>query len=327
MEKKLVSVVVPFYNAQKFLDRCINSILMQTYENIELILVNNCSTDDSEKIAMTYKEDERVKYFICNKKGVSFARNEGINKASGKWLLFVDADDYLDSTIIENLVNKAVENSMDAGCVEIGFADVDVKCNLIKDNINLGNNKIFSKEEMLEELFYSTLDFYRGYLWNKLFDLNLIKDNKIKFDSNIAYNEDRLFILEYINALEESKKVYFVPKIGYYYVHHEESAMGDRKNRPVEKVITEIIAYERMEEIIIKTGKYKNALCKLVNQGMDSCFGLLMTLSFENAKKEKKYLINYMDSHKNCGFKRNIKKIICKSNFLTKIVSRRFRNS
>lgn len=327
MEKKLVSVVVPFYNAQKFLDRCINSILTQTYENIELILVNNCSTDNSEKIAMNYKQDVRVKYFICNKKGVSFARNEGINKSTGEWLVFVDADDYLDSTIIENMVNKAGQNSKNTGCVEIGFADVDVKGNLVKENINSGKDKFFSKEEMLEELFFSTLDFYRGYLWNKLFDLKLIKSNKIQFDTAIAYNEDRLFILEYINALPESKKVYFIPKIGYYYVHHEESAMGDVKNKPVERVITEIIAYERMEEILIKTGKYKNALCKLVNQGMDSCFGLLMTLSFDNAEKEKKYLIKYMDSHKNCGFKRKIKIIICKSNFLTKIVSRRFRNS
>ena len=93
-----VSIIVPFYNAEKFLDKCINSVLKQTYDNYELILVNDGSTDGSQKICEKYcnTSENKIRYIYQNNAGVSSARNKGIDSAKGEFITFVDADDHID---------------------------------------------------------------------------------------------------------------------------------------------------------------------------------------------------------------------------------------
>ena len=101
---KMISVIIPIYNMEKYLDRCINSITEQSYKNIEILLINDGSTDNSLKICKKFqKEDERIKFFSMNHQGVSIARNLGIEKAKGKYIMFIDSDDWIEKDTIKNL--------------------------------------------------------------------------------------------------------------------------------------------------------------------------------------------------------------------------------
>ena len=108
-----ISVVVAIYNVEKYLEKCIQSIIFQTYKNIEIILVNDGSTDNSLNICKKYKsEDSRIIIINQENQGVSVARNNGIDRASGEYILFVDGDDYLRTDIIEKLLNNADDNDI-----------------------------------------------------------------------------------------------------------------------------------------------------------------------------------------------------------------------
>lgn len=111
---ELVSVIVPVYNVEKYLKKCVDSILSQSYQNIEVILINDGSLDGSGEICEAYaKKDERIKYITQNNSGLGKTRNRGIEEASGKYLLFVDSDDYIENTMIEKLYHNITESHAD----------------------------------------------------------------------------------------------------------------------------------------------------------------------------------------------------------------------
>ena len=112
--KELISIIVPVYNVEKYLNRCIDSLISQTYQNIEIILVDDGSTDSSSEIVDGYlKKDNRIKVFHKDNGGLSDARNKGIEISKGKYLSFVDSDDYVTNTYIETLYNTIIEYEAD----------------------------------------------------------------------------------------------------------------------------------------------------------------------------------------------------------------------
>ena len=130
MNKEKITIVVPIYNAEKYLERCIKSILDQTYENLEIILVNDGSTDKSLEICEKFKaEDNRI--IIINKEngGVSSARNKGIDAATGKFIIFIDADDYIEKEMFEVLEEDLFKNNVDISMC--GFRTVYVNGNIL----------------------------------------------------------------------------------------------------------------------------------------------------------------------------------------------------
>ena len=118
--KGLISVIVPVYNTEKYLDRCIQSILSQTYSNIEILLIDDGSTDSSGAICDKYAEqDSRVRVFHKANGGVSSARNMGLDKAKGTWFTFVDSDDWIDMDMYEQMYNAAIQNKVDMVCCDL----------------------------------------------------------------------------------------------------------------------------------------------------------------------------------------------------------------
>ena len=114
LENNKVSIIIPIYNAEKYLKNCIDSVLMQTYENIEIILINDGSNDYSENICKSYlPKYKNIKYFYQQNKGVSIARNNGIKNASGDFIYFLDADDTIDNDFVKSSVEVANENNSD----------------------------------------------------------------------------------------------------------------------------------------------------------------------------------------------------------------------
>lgn len=221
MKKKvLISIIIPIYNADKYLQVLLNSILMQTFSNYEVLLINDGSTDNSEEICLDgMKKNDKIKYFKKENTGVSATRNFGIEHAIGKYICFVDADDVLTNHYLSDLITTIEENDSDMSC-----------CNYIKFNseiVEYDNDdsklKIYTGINKYDLIY----DRYGGYLWNKLFAKNIIINNNIKFNSEIGMCEDMLFIFEY---LKYTNKISCINNINYNYRIIENSASKDIHN-------------------------------------------------------------------------------------------------
>lgn len=199
----IITVMVPVYNVEKYLDKCITSILNQSYKNIDVLLINDGSTDRSGEICDKYaKLDERVRVIHKANEGVSKTRNRGIDCANGKYLVFVDSDDYLEVDYCKKLY-EAQQKYEDA-FVMCGFKTVFVS--------GEENFFVFEKAERFSEL--STKDIIELIeKWllnspcNKLYLVNGLKKEKIKMPEDLSLAEDLLFNFEYLDKLVEDKIV------------------------------------------------------------------------------------------------------------------------
>ena len=172
MNKDLISVVVPIYNVEKYLEECIDSILSQTYENLEILLIDDGSTDSSGNIAENYmNKSEKIKTFHKKNGGLSDARNYGINHACGKYICFIDSDDYVKedyiTTMYENL--KKFNTKISACGICYLYGDQKIK------EVNFQNiKKLYLGEEA--QIYLNIIGFYNVSSCNKLFDINLFKN-------------------------------------------------------------------------------------------------------------------------------------------------------
>lgn len=210
----LMSVIVPIYKVEPYLTRCLESILMQTYSNWECLLIDDGSPDFSGKICDEYKlRDSRFRVFHVENGGVSRARNIGIENARGKFVTFIDSDDFIDLNFLKDLLAPCIEdNDIDfvhAGCLNY-YSDGAISSNQKYDNyIGVDKTYIFK--------------IFRGLVFSKLFNLEKINRNSIKFDTSMKYGEDMVFTIDY---LIHSAKYALVDTVGYYYVQREGSAMN-----------------------------------------------------------------------------------------------------
>lgn len=208
-----VSIVVAVYNAEKTLKKCVESLLNQTYNNIEIILVNDCSKDNSLDICTEYsKTNDNVKV-ISNEKnsGVSATRNNGINNSTGEYICFVDSDDYVESNYIEVLYYYYQKCNTVPICGFV-YHDEYNHAKPVKYSWS-GNEELVS----LGEAFRLKSELYLTALWNKLFDRRLIVEKNIRFDTNISVGEDLRFSIEYFDKNNISE-VYVLKKPLYHYM-------------------------------------------------------------------------------------------------------------
>ena len=194
-EKIKVSVIVPVYNNETTLKRCIYSIIKQNFKNLEIILINDGSNDKSGEICKMFaKENEKIKYFYKKNGGVSSARNLGIEKSNGQYIFFVDCDDSIDIDVINSLVKNVEKNTL-----------LSTKHKIVKNNhekiVNYKKN-LYYKDEYIRGILNSSI---KGYSQGFLFNSDIIKNNNIKFDINTSYLEDTLFIVNYLNYCDNVK--------------------------------------------------------------------------------------------------------------------------
>lgn len=208
-----ISIVVAVYNAEKTLNKCIESLLNQTYKNIEIILVNDCSKDNSLDICNEYsKANDNVKV-ISNERnsGVSDTRNNGIDNSTGEYICFVDSDDYVESNYIEVLYYYYQKYNTVPICGFV-YHDEYNHAKPVKYSWS-GNEELVS----LGEAFRLKSELYLTALWNKLFDRRLIVEKNIRFDTNISVGEDLRFSIEYFDKNNISE-VYVLKKPLYHYM-------------------------------------------------------------------------------------------------------------
>lgn len=204
---ELITIIVPIYNVQKYVGICLESIISQTYSNIEIILINDGSTDDSYKICKKYAEkDKRIKLITGKNNGVSRARNIGIENATGKYIIFIDSDDWIEKNMIEELYKAINENDAD---ISICGYYINTETEQYSNNKLKKTEVINNKTEMYNGIFCK--DLYEGYLWNKLIKRELINT---KFNEKIHIQEDTLFL---IDTIRNAKKLVYMPQYRLYH--------------------------------------------------------------------------------------------------------------
>ena len=208
----MVSIIIPVYNAEKTIRRCVDSVLNQAYREFELLLVDDGSTDSSGLICDEYaKKDPRVCAIHKENTGVSDTRNLALDKASGTYLQFLDSDDWLSPDATNLMVRAAEENHCDM--VISDFYRVVGDRVSHKGDIEPGG--LLTREEFAGFMMEKPADFYYGVLWNKLFRRALVEEKKLRMDQSISWCEDFMFNLEYIR---HAKTIYALHVPVYYYV-------------------------------------------------------------------------------------------------------------
>lgn len=219
-----VSIIVPVYNAEKYLEECIDSLINQTYENIEIILVNDGSTDNSLNICKEYEKYTNLRVITQENQGVSTARNKGLETSTGEYIMFVDSDDYIEPNMVEEMIKGVINSDM-----VICEYNEKYQNSIIPIKIRSDLNKINAKEAIL-----LTFDTAGGYLWNKIFKKETIIKNNFKFDSNIHMLEDQLFVIKYMSKINE---ITIIHKCLYNYRIRKTSAARNTNNNKYNSII------------------------------------------------------------------------------------------
>ena len=215
-----ISIIVPIYNAEQWLERCVDSIVAQTYTDWELLLIDDGSTDRSGDICDRYAaSDPRIQAFHKPNGGVSSARNLGLDHAQGEWITFVDSDDYVFPCWLENFIY----NSSGVDMVVQGFKTPYAYEPIYNKDVHGVSYKGSGKEGLLE-LFKNK---YLGYLWVKLFRTDIIRENHIRFDTKISLQEDEDFVLQYATY---TRQMVSIEDIGYMYFPPFRNKYKDIKN-------------------------------------------------------------------------------------------------
>ncbi len=288
-----ISVIVPIYNSEKYLKQCIESILSQTYRNFELILISDGSKDESVSICKKYQqEDDRIKILELEHKGVSNARNQGINVATGDFICFIDSDDEVDKNYLQMLI--LLQNKYNADIVEADIQYMNAK--QIK-NID-DQEEVVTPRQMMSRL-YSKNGVRTVIITNKLYKKEIFE--KIRFDTE-RENEDE-FIAHRLIFEVKNKIVVSNQKLYFYRIHkNSRQRTFNKKKLELLEVFDEREKYfPQDKELIIK-----NRMAKI-----DMILLLYSVCKINKQKEEQEYLKNIFEQeYNNIDFKLNIKRKI-----------------
>ncbi|MDO5425570.1 MAG: glycosyltransferase [Eubacteriales bacterium] len=215
-----VSIIVPVYNAENYLERCIESVLRQEYTDFEVLLVDDGSTDASGEICDRYAAlDGRIRAIHKENTGVSETRNLALREAKGTYLQFLDSDDWITADATKLLVRAATEHHCDLVITDF----YRVVGERVSRKGDIEENRVLTKAEFAERMMENPADFYYGVLWNKLYRRELVEKYGLSMDSRISWCEDFMFNLEY---LMHAETVFALQVPIYYYVKRKGSLVS-----------------------------------------------------------------------------------------------------
>lgn len=211
-----LSIIIPLYNKEEYVERCISSVIAQDFTDYELIIVNDGSTDKSAEIAARKFSEKRIHLINTSNRGVSVARNIGLKEAKGEFLIFIDADDYISPNYLSNIIN--ISHQYEADLYVWGMTK-----EVSKDEAKVIVPKakgMFQHDEFIHEMINEQYEANRGimgYVWNKMMKRTIIETHKIRFSPFMASMEDYDFNLQYYRHIENA---YFFDESGYHYSWH-----------------------------------------------------------------------------------------------------------
>lgn len=277
----LISVIIPVHNCELYIERCVKSVQNQDYKDLEIILVVNNSQDKSLKYCERLAEsDSRIIVINTGRGGVSFARNLGLKKSKGEYITFIDSDDYIDSTMISNLLNNLYKTTSDISICSFKKINdervVDSQDFYEASLVSLNNNQAIQ---------YFLEDKIKGYVWGKLFRKNLLSN--LKFNEEFIMCEDELFLLE---ALQKTSNVCISNQEYYFYVQHKTSVCNSIFKEDVrwdcvksKKIIFDTIKQNYRQYIKEAHHKYT---CELIR------YSILASTADKNISRNRKQYIS-----------------------------------
>ena len=276
-----ISVIVPVFNVARFLEECVTSIINQTICDLQIILIDDGSTDESGAICDRFAEcDERIEVIHQANAGVSAARNSGLKEATGKYITFVDSDDILPEDAYENLMKRMTTQAE----LIMGRMQRLSEHGELLDESRKFNIETIGRKEFLTELFEEKYLPYLGFLWDKLFLREIIEKNGLSFHTEIALNEDRLFLLQYILQVQT---VLLDCHVVYFYRQRCNSVItATRRNVTVtDSEMTVLESFREMEKICWRYSKELYFICS--RKAFESALDLLSRVSKEDVSKQK----------------------------------------
>lgn len=274
---ELISVIVPVYNVEKYLAKCVDSIINQTYRNLEIILVDDGSTDSSGELCDNLaKKDSRIVVYHKENAGVSSARNLGLDKAKGEFIGFIDSDDYIDPDMYEFLYNDLKKHNVDISMCGLYHVYANKKDNQI-DKVEF---YIFNSEQAISALLEGKLSIVTP--GNKLYKKELF--DGLKYDPNIKLAEDALMI---VNLLEKCRKVSISTMRKYYYYHRTNSITTSSFS---DKILDIIDVYAKISEIVKRN--YPNIIDRAKYRMFWSYFYVLDSLCVSSVRKDYNILFS-----------------------------------
>lgn len=264
MIEDLISVIVPVYNTADYLEKCVESLLRQTYKNIEIILVNDGSTDSSEQVILNLqKKYNNIKYIrLKRNQGLCNARNQGLCNAEGKWFMFLDSDDFYIPNAIQ-LMAEAVDNDteivMGGFNRKIGDKIVEVPCNIEPGKYTIG--------EVAKQVFFQVSLSWLSCIGTKLYNTEIARRNRVLFSDNYKYNEDLAFIIDYLQAIHS---VTIISEAIYSYVYRKGSIQHSCRKNAIDTIIC---ARQKLRNFLENEGVFEEKSRNYANSLLEIYFG------------------------------------------------------
>lgn len=262
--KPKVSVIVPIYNVEKYLRRCLDSLVNQTLTDIEIILVDDESPDNSKEIYKEYlAKDNRIKLVQKKNGGLGFARNSGLEIATGEFIAYIDSDDYVDVNMFKKLYDTSKNNNLDTVYCGYNNLDDELKVHSFSEVDDL---TIFSTKDEVNGVLLDMIACkpssplerkYRMSVWHAIYSRDLIENNRIRFCSERQFiSEDIIYHIDY---LSKANRIAFIPDSFYYYCYNEDSLTKTfREDRFEKSVILHQELLRRFKVEGYKESVYKN---------------------------------------------------------------------
>lgn len=249
-----ISIVIPVFNVEKYINKMLKSIYNQTFNQFEVIIVNDGSTDKSEDIILKYKQNyDNLIYIKQKNKGVSEARNLGMNYVSGKYTLFLDSDDFINECMLEKLYIAAEEKNADIVICNFRKVYDDYSKN-INNTFNFDETKIYNNQEVIDLMLNLKVS---GFLWNKLFLTQNILKNKMNFQRGRIIEDWLPVVKEVMN----SNRIVFINEILYYYRQRDTSYLHNKSVKNINDynyAIKSICNFVNESEIFVNKASYYN---------------------------------------------------------------------
>lgn len=286
-----LSIVVPVYNVGSLVKKCIESLINQSLSDIEIIIINDGSTDNSLNFIEKYLTNPKIKYYYQNNQGLGAARNVGIEQSTGEFITFVDSDDWVDLDLYKVMIDK-LEND-----------ESDIAICGVKNEYN----NFWCSEERYSYKFCNTLSSYTALnilsrcennnymispvVWNKVYKKSIIMDNNIRFLKN-SYWEDDVFSFQ---IFMWAKKFSIVPDIYYHYFYRQNSITNDFSKKHIDDIV---VSFKELY-LYVEKNKLENPDAKLmVNSYFDRAISSMLRMLFCNepsVKKQKDYIIYFYE--------------------------------
>lgn len=275
-----ISVIVPIYNVEKYLPKCISSLINQTYDNYEIILVNDGSPDNCGQICDDFKlkSNKIIVLHILNG-GVCNARNKGMEIAKGEFYCFVDSDDWVEPTYIEDFVNKI--DDYQTIVIQDCYRDNDESSN--KKYFNFDDESFVLEDDFAKMVAKNKFYFPGGYPWNKLYSAKIIKENQLKFDPNIKLGDDEKWNYDYFQFV---KKFTFSSRPNYHYIYNPTSISNQA--RPFEREVLRYLFRTKFFNFALKNYKNKREIEDIFTREAEEFFRICIMDRIYKGKSTRK---------------------------------------